>query len=47
MGLEARIWALRGGGTKEKKEKKEIFLHMWKHRSSAPLGPLPKKGKNK
>ena len=32
-----------GRGTKEKEEEK--FLHMWKHRSSAPSGPLPKNGK--
>ena len=29
MSLEARIWASRGGGTKEKeKEKEEKFVHM-------------------
>ena len=53
FGLEARIWVSRmgfgfqgwdlvleaGGSMKEKEEK---FPHIWKHRSSAPLGPLLK-----
>ena len=37
---------LREGIKKEEKEKqKKKYLHMWKHRSSAPTGPPPKRGK--
>ena len=35
LALEARIWVGEGGRTEEK------FPHVWKHRSSTPLGPLP------
>ena len=50
--LEAEIWtsrlefwlcSWRGGRIKEKeKEVKISYIHVWKHRSSVTLGPLPK-----
>ena len=45
--LKAQIPALRPkslfrGQNPSLKEEEEKFLHMWKHRSSAPSGPLPK-----
>ena len=48
LSLKTGIWALglgfeQGGSTLKKKEEKEKFPPMWKHRSSAPSGPLPKK----
>ena len=53
MGLEVKIWAWTqglgpcGGVTFKKEEEEEKFLHMRKHRSSTPLGPLPKKEKRR
>ena len=44
MGLQAEIWAWRlgeGGGAEEEEKEEEKFPHVRKHRSSAPLGPLP------
>ena len=43
--IEPRGWdlSLEAGGVGEEEKEKETNLHMWKHWSSAPLGPLPKK----
>ena len=49
LGLETGIWASRLGfeGGREGGGEGENPPYVWKHRSSTPLGPLPKKRKRK
>ena len=42
LSLEAGVWASRGGdGRRRRRRRRRNFPYVWKHRSSAPLGPLP------